>query len=610
MPAWLPLLVLAGLQAVAERATDPETGRTYVRTGEPLAFADAERVARGMGGTLVSVGSATEETFLLENFGASEGYWIGLEFPRVAWADGTPLEFLHWAPGMPSGADGKPFTVMNWGEPGAWGEAGGEAGELYRALLEFAPGIEPGVVPPLGVARRSKRGVLLVALHGLTAKELQNARLPHLHGLHERGAWTLDAGADGSGDALAGLGMLVWGVGSAKSALASAAPEKAARHRNENLLTRLERQHPEITTVALFDDASLSGILLDGRIDLRVPNASARRGGTPEPVRDALARPTPLCLLVGFTDVALRDEEASEASRAKEIAAIDKELGVLLEGLRARPTFAEEEWWIALAGLAPSAPKKGKPAPEGRARTAVPLVLVAPGVPPGEIRAEVSLADLLPSAMQFLEVAPRASSNLDGRVLALGARPELGTNLLWNPGGEAQFSYEGGEHPLTPGWRVLAPFRLARRGRELPGPEDGGVNQFAGQLDALARMEQTLDLAPLATEIDRGALRFTLSGWLGSTKQTPATIDLYVEFLSETTKVQDTVHLGPVGVEERRTQLGVENGVPRPGLLERTTSGKVPRRARAARIVLLAEGPNGVKNTLADALSFVLTREP
>jgi hypothetical protein len=609
MAAWLSALLLFLPQDPAERATDRATGRTYVRTPEPLTYADAERVARGMGGTLVSVGSIAEEIFLLDQFGPEERYWIGLEFPRTAWSDGTPLEYTHWASGMPSGATEKSFTVMNWGEPGAWGEAGYEAEESYRALVEFAPGVEPGVVPPLGAARRGKRGVLLVALQGLSEKELRNPRLPHLHGLFERGAWTLDAGADGSGDPLAGLGMVTWGVGSAKSGLSSAAPEKAARHSNENLLSRLERQYPEITTVALFDDASLSGILLDGRIDLRVPNASARRGGAEEPVRDALARPTPLCLLAAFTDVALRDEEASEASRAKEIAAIDKELGTLLEGLRARPSFAEEEWWIAVAGLAPPAPKKGKPALEGRARTAVPLVLVAPEIAPGEIRAEVSLADLVPSAMDFLAVEPRASAGFDGHVLRLGARPELGVNLLFNPGGEAQLTYETGAHPLTPGWRVVEPFRLARRTRDLAGPSGGGVNLFAGAGQTLARMEQTLDLGPLAAEIDRGALRFTLAGWLGSQKQSPATIDLLVEFLSEAGKVQESVHLGPLGLAERRELLGVANGVPASGLIERTQAGKVPRRARAARIVLLAEGPNGVQNTLADELSFLLTSE-
>jgi len=609
----LPSLLLSFLTpqtVAADRARDPETGHSYVRTPEPLSVREAEDVARAMGGYLLSLDSAQEEAFLLDNFGAEEGYWLGLEFPRTHWASGAAVGFTHWAEGMPSGSSERPFTVLNWAEPGGWGDLAGDGHELYRALIEFEPGVEPGAVTSVTTARRGKRGVLLVALQGLSAKELENRRLVHLNGLYRAGAWTLDAGADPSGDVLAGLGLVCWGVGSSKSQLSVATPESAARARNENLLSRLERARPEITTAALFDDVSLSGILLDGRIDVRVPNASPRKGGKEEPVADVLARPTPLCILAAFTDVALRDDEASEASRAKEIAAIDAELGRILTGLRARPGFAQEEWWIAVAGLAPSAPKKGKPAPVGRARTAVPLVLMAPGVPSGEIRAEVSLADLLPSAMQFLEVPPRSSSGLDGRVLALDLPPALGTNLLWNPGAEQQLTYEPGPQALFPGWRVVAPFRLVRRSKNLAGAPDGGVNLFGGHPDGkLSRLEQTLDLTPLAAEIDRGALGFKLAGWLGSVLQPPATIDLVVEFLNEAGKPQETFRLGPIGLEQRRELLGVERGVPKEGLLERSTSGKVPRRARAARVALVAEGPNGLQNVLADALSFVLTRE-
>ena len=610
MLSCLLLTLLPPQTVAAERARDPETGRSYVRTPAPLSVREAEDVARAMGGHLVSIESAEEETFVLDNFGGEEGYWLGLEFPRTHWANGAEVRYTHWAEGMPSSAGDRPFTVLNWAEPGCWGDLAGEGTELYRALIEFEPGVEPGAVPSAASARRAKRGVLLVALQGLSAKELENRRLVHLNGLYRQGAWTLDAGADPSGDVLAGLGLVCWGVGSAKSQLSRAAPESAARARNENLLSRLERARPEITTAALFDDVSLSGILLDGRIDVRLPNASPRKGGKDEPVADVLARPTPLCILASFTDVALRDEEASEASRAKELAAIDAELGRLLEGLRARPSFAQEEWWIAVAGLAPPAPRKGKPAPEGRARTAVPLVLVAPGVPAGELRAEVSLADLVPSAMQFLEVPPRASSGLDGRPLALDTPPALGVNLLWNPGAEQQLTYESGPNALFPGWRVVAPFRLARRPKNLVGPPDLGANLFGGHPDGqLSRLEQTLDLAPLAAEIDRGALRFTLAGWLGSVLQPPATIDLQVEFLNEAGKVQETFRLGPIGLEQRRERLGVERGVPIDGLIELSTNGKVPRRARAARVALVAEGANGLQNVLADALAFVLTRE-
>ena len=83
MLPWTLLLALLPPQATAaERARHPESGHSYVRTPEPLSVRDAENVARAMGGYLLSIESAEEETFVLDNFGAEEGYWLGLEFPR------------------------------------------------------------------------------------------------------------------------------------------------------------------------------------------------------------------------------------------------------------------------------------------------------------------------------------------------------------------------------------------------------------------------------------------------------------------------------------------------------------------------------------------------
>src|SRR5688572_26142058 len=157
-------------QVVAERAQDALSGHTYLRTEEPLNFFEAEAVARAAGGALVSIGSAEEETFLLENFGASEPYWIGLEFPREAWASGEAVSFTRWSPGEPTGAMDEPYTVMNWSEPGTWGDTDGDVGTVRcRALLEFPKGVAPLalVAPP---RLPPQRGVLIVAIQSLVGK--------------------------------------------------------------------------------------------------------------------------------------------------------------------------------------------------------------------------------------------------------------------------------------------------------------------------------------------------------------------------------------------------------------------------------------------------------
>ena len=612
--AFLAAAVLASLRPalaaqVAERVRDPESGHTYLRTNEALTIYDAEAAARAIGGTLVAIGSRAEETFLLENFGASDVYWIGLEFPRERWATGEALAFTHWVPGEPDGGASQPFTLMNWGEPGAWFDSSGEAEtQRFHALIELASGVAPPSGPVAAPAKPSARGVLLCAIQGLSAKDLENARNANLNALWKRSTWTLDACADASGDPLAGLGMLVWGTGSDKSRLASANPANAARNANENLLSRLERVRPEVATVALFDDAALTGVLLDGRADVRISNASPRKGGTHAALAEALARAAPLCVVAAWTDLRVPGaEEPSDVAHSKDIAAIDAELGDVLERLRARPDFAREEWWIAVAGLAPAPNRKAK---EGdlRARTGVPLALVIPGAPPGETLADVSLADLVPSALAHLGVEARTSWQLDGRALVLGAPPVWGANLLVNGGGEDQFGWSAGAWPLLRGWRQLAPFRLARHDSKDPAPPAGGQSYFQGGGGALARMEQTIDLGAYAADLERGAVRFRLTGWLGTRHQAPATIGCTLEFLNEQKRPLERAELGPIGVNERRAALGAEKGVPLEGLIPLEAAGQVPRRARAARVILEASGPS-VSQTMADELDLVLERE-
>jgi hypothetical protein len=615
LSALLAAIVLIGSGAVrvrqaAEQASDPASGQTYLRSEEPLSVYDAELLARALGGTLVTIGSAEEETFLLENFGASEAYWIGLEFPRERWATGEAVGFTHWAASEPNEGPGAPFTLMNSDEPGAWLDASGALDtQRYRALIELPKGVAPGPLPASLAAGRAGRGVLLCAIQGLTAKDLENPRLPNLNALWKGSAWTSDAGADGSGDALAGLGMLLWGVGSARSRLSSTDPGAAVRAGHENLLARIEGIHPDVHTVALLDDAALAGILIDGRVDLRLSNASARRGGSQAPAAEALAQPAPLCVVAAWTQLTVPGAaEPSDVARAKELAAIDAEVGALLAALRARPEHAHESWWIAVAGLAPVLGKKAR-ADDLRARTGVPLCVLTPGTPPGEILREIGLVDLVPSALAHLGIAARASWRLDGRALTLGEAPALGTNLLVNGGAEAQYGWSMGAFPVLPGWRSLAPFRVSRHDSAEPGPPARGQSYFQGEDDTLARIEQTLDLRALAPEIDRSALRFRLSSWLGVRRRSPASIECAVEFLSEQKKVLERVRIGPVGLQELRADLGAEKGEPVEGLVERTATGRVPRRARAARIVLLATGPSGVGQTLADELAFVLERE-
>src|SRR6185503_14998273 len=83
---------LALPQDVATRAVTEE-GRVVFRTAEPLSVYEAIELARLAGGALVTIESAEKESWVLDNFGATEPYWIGLEFPRDLWQSGAACTF-------------------------------------------------------------------------------------------------------------------------------------------------------------------------------------------------------------------------------------------------------------------------------------------------------------------------------------------------------------------------------------------------------------------------------------------------------------------------------------------------------------------------------------
>src|SRR5262249_3615816 len=160
-------------------------------------------------------------------------------------------------------------------------------------------------------------------------------------------------------------------------------------------------------------------------------------------------------------------EPPTESARLKEIDAADAEVGALMQMLRARPQFAAEEWWIALAGVAP-VPDKHADEDDLRARTAVPVCLVAPRLEPGPILDDAGLVDLAPTALAFLGIASRTSWDLDGRALELRRAPAFGTDLLVNGDVEMQSVPGREQDTVITGWRQLGGFALGKYEGDLP----------------------------------------------------------------------------------------------------------------------------------------------
>lgn len=105
--------------------TYPANGHTYLATA-CLSWQDAEALAVGLGGHLISLSDAAEEGWVRERFGALEWFWIGFNDIETegawVWSSGEPVTYTNWHDGEPNDFEGEDVAVMNWdsvipGEP-------------------------------------------------------------------------------------------------------------------------------------------------------------------------------------------------------------------------------------------------------------------------------------------------------------------------------------------------------------------------------------------------------------------------------------------------------------------------------------------------------------
>lgn len=127
------LLGIAGGAAPAQATQLVAHAGHYYGVTPPSSWSAATQFAFARGGTLVTIDTAAENTFLTEYFVASrpaEPFWIGLvargpSYLNTAqwyWLSRTPVTYTNWRIGQPdSGTGFDRFAVMNYGmNGGVW----------------------------------------------------------------------------------------------------------------------------------------------------------------------------------------------------------------------------------------------------------------------------------------------------------------------------------------------------------------------------------------------------------------------------------------------------------------------------------------------------------
>ncbi|MBC7771635.1 MAG: hypothetical protein H7210_03995 [Pyrinomonadaceae bacterium] len=118
-------------QIVSGPIFSPANFHTYYGFA-PTNRADAELEARNLGGHLVTINNANENSFLTSSFGAvlGAGAWIGLSDALVegvfTWASGEPLAYSNFAPGEPNNQGNEDYVSITF-PSGRWNDLPQEA---------------------------------------------------------------------------------------------------------------------------------------------------------------------------------------------------------------------------------------------------------------------------------------------------------------------------------------------------------------------------------------------------------------------------------------------------------------------------------------------------
>ena len=235
-------------------------------------------------------------------------------------------------------------------------------------------------------------------------------------------------------------------------------------------------------------------------------------------------------------------------------------------------------------------------------------ILVTGVVPTPEVPPEVMEA---PSSEETTSDEGPAPVQASAAAMSAEAQSLFGTNLIANGDAEAgPGSAEGPPAGGMPGWTTQGNVAVVQYGSEggfpgssSPGPDDRGVNFFAGGPGASgSSISQIIDVSAASAIIDAGGVTFDLEGYLGGSGPETHLVVLTARTQNEDNFTFSAHSIGPVNAADRAGGKA---------LLLRTNSGKVAPGTRTIAVGLTAARSTGsYSHAYADNLSLVLKEPP
>jgi hypothetical protein len=331
---------------------------------------------------------------------------------------------------------------------------------------------------------------------------------------------------------------------------------------------------------------------------------------------EALTDHDPDIVFVYFADLDVAGHEHGYHPGAPryraELEEIDGQVGLLIDAVHRRPTFADEDWLI-LVGSDHGGTIDGSHGRDIPLHRNVPLIVSGPAAARGRLHATANVVDIPVTALAHLGVEVDPAWGLDGRPVGLSSSTRFGANLIFNGDAECGGGYDdAARNAGIAGWTDRGAMTAIRYGApdgfpdaDAPGPAQRGRCFFCGGEANVSVIRQVIDVADIASEIDTGRVVYALNGWFGGYSDQRDLASLTVRFLDERGGELASATIGHVTVEDRRAAFGGE-AKQLTGFLPKAMGGRVPPATRRISVHLLAEAGTGDNDGYADNLSLVL----
>ena len=282
--------------------------------------------------------------------------------------------------------------------------------------------------PPLSALQSSgdslyysqhKNKVLLIGIDGLRPDALEASRTPNLDDLIAHGAYSNHAQSGEYTVSAPGWSNILTGVWEKKHGVKDNSFRGARYDLYPSLFTRLEKSYP-----SLYTSSIVSWEPINERI---IPTADKRYSNheddnlVMEQAVNTLTQENPDFLFVYFGDVDLAGHKygfnPSVAGYRKEIEEVDYQIGSVLQALRGRTNYSNEDWLI-LCTTDHGGHRGGHGLNISQDRT---IFYLASGrsVHPGKIPGTPQQVDIVPTILHHLRIPVDPSWGLDGKVCGL-----------------------------------------------------------------------------------------------------------------------------------------------------------------------------------------------